>query len=190
MFIAALRQSGQCWRIDSSARLQSRLRIAKSKLPMQGPHHVTFEHHYFVEMRGSFFPKLRLPYKSSNARRVVSYAGPTHMWLQRAAGLRKETRHVQRCIQRYQFRQLSIPQSLQKKAGPSVQDDPLVEQNGVAKLPARKTSLRRVGLEAERSRVVVQHKGGMRVVDPEAQTKVIHISCRVYHSLLTYVPRK
>jgi hypothetical protein len=71
---------------------------------------------------------------------------------------------------------LSIPQSLKKKASQTVQDELPVEQNGGVKLPARKTSLRRVGLEAERSRVVVRHRGGLRVVDPEVETKVIPVS--------------
>jgi hypothetical protein len=101
------------------------------------------------------------------------------MLLQRATGLRTEARLIRRCIQRHQpsehfnQRQLSIPSRLKKEQAPK--GEPPVEQNGGAKWPARKTSLRRVGLEAERSRVVVRHRGGLRVVDPEVQTKVIHI---------------
>jgi hypothetical protein len=54
-----------------------------------------------------------------------------------------------------------------------VKDELPVQQNEGPKLPPRKTSLRRVGLEAERSRVVVKNRGGLRIVDPEVQTKVI-----------------
>jgi hypothetical protein len=116
---------------------------------------------------------------SSNALGAVSYAGTTHMLLQRATGLRTETRQIQRCIQRFQpsgylsQRQLSIPSSLKKKQEPLVKNELPTEQN--EKLPARKTSLRRVGLEAERSRVIVRHRGGLRVVDAEVETKVIQI---------------
>jgi hypothetical protein len=68
---------------------------------------------------------------------------------------------------------LSIQQSLRKKQEPLVKDEPPVQQNGGLKLPPRKTSLRRVGLEAERSRVVVKNRGGLKIVHPEFQTKVI-----------------
>lgn len=112
---------------------------------------------------------------SSNAQRRVVEVERAHMWLQRAKknGLRTEARLIQRCIQQnHSHRQLSIPRSLKKKQDPLVRDDPPVEQNGAPKLPPRKTSLRRVGLEAERSRVVVRHRGGVRVIDPDVQTKV------------------
>jgi hypothetical protein len=45
--------------------------------------------------------------------------------------------------------------------------------------PERKTSLRRVGLEAERSRVVVRHKGGLRTLEHGVETKVDTESVRV-----------
>jgi hypothetical protein len=40
------------------------------------------------------------------------------------------------------------------------------------RLSAGKTSLRRVSLEAERSRVVVRDRHGRRFVDPDVETKV------------------
>src|SRR5579871_4518224 len=43
------------------------------------------------------------------------------------------------------------------------------------RLSAGKTSLRRVSLEAERSRVVVRYRHGRRFVDPEVETKVCRI---------------
>lgn len=98
-----------------------------------------------------------------------------HMWLQIATknSLRTEARLVQRCIQQsHTKRQLSIPRSLRKKQESLAKDDKPADQNGGPKLPPRKTSLRRVGLEAERSRVVVRHRGGVRVVDPDVHTKV------------------
>jgi hypothetical protein len=65
--------------------------------------------------------------------------------------------------------------------------DVQVQQDGVApnkadkpksEKPERKTSLRRVGLEAERSRVVVRHKGGVRTLEHGVETKVRCPSCR------------
>lgn len=97
------------------------------------------------------------------------------MWLQRATknSLNSEARLITRCVQQnHGQRQLSIPRSLKKKQEPLLRDNPPVEQNGSPKLPPRKTSLRRVGLEAERSRVVVRDRGGVRVIDPDVQTKV------------------
>ncbi|TID14094.1 DUF155-domain-containing protein [Venturia nashicola] len=97
------------------------------------------------------------------------------MWLRKASksGLRTETRLLTRCVQRnHSQRHLSIPRSLKKKQDPLGRDDPPIEQSGRLKLPPRKTSLRRVGLEAERSRVVVRHRGGMRVLDPDVQTRI------------------
>ncbi|RDI84003.1 hypothetical protein Vi05172_g6027 [Venturia inaequalis] len=102
------------------------------------------------------------------------------MWLQRATknSLRAEARLIHpRILQNHSQRQLSIPRSLKKKQEPLVKDDSPAEQNGTPKLPPRKTSLRRVGLEAERSRVVVRHRGGMRVIDPDVQTKKITAYC-------------
>jgi hypothetical protein len=101
------------------------------------------------------------------------------MLLQRANGLRREARHrFHQCIYQHKpsvypgQRQLNIARGLRKKPDPPVQDEPPPEKTERLKLPARKTSLRRVGLEAERSRVIVRHRGGLRVIDPEVQTKV------------------
>jgi hypothetical protein len=57
-----------------------------------------------------------------------------------------------------------------KVAGAS-REEPAIErvENAAAK-PPRKTSLRRVGLEAEQSRVVIKNKGRVRVI--EGGTKV------------------
>lgn len=41
-----------------------------------------------------------------------------------------------------------------------------------ARPSAGKTSLRRVSIEAERSRVIVRNRGGRRFVDPDIETKV------------------
>lgn len=43
------------------------------------------------------------------------------------------------------------------------------------RLSAGKTSLRRVSLEAERSRVVIRDRHGRRFVDPDVETKVCQI---------------
>lgn len=50
------------------------------------------------------------------------------------------------------------------------QDEPPKEKPG--RPSAGKTSLRRVSLEAERSRIVVRDRHGRRFVDPDVETKV------------------
>jgi hypothetical protein len=71
-------------------------------------------------------------------------------------------------------RQLSTPALFKKDSVQLQQDGAAI--NKVEKLknvkPERKTSLRRVGLEAERSRVVVRHKGGVRTLEHGVETKV------------------
>ena len=52
-------------------------------------------------------------------------------------------------------------------------DEPPKEKPG--RLSAGKTSLRRVSLEAERSRVVVRDRHGRRFVDPDVETKVCQV---------------
>jgi hypothetical protein len=56
------------------------------------------------------------------------------------------------------------------------QDDPEQDEKRAFDKPkirpkARQTSLRRVGIEAERSRQIIQDKGGLRIIDPDIETK-------------------
>ena len=60
------------------------------------------------------------------------------------------------------------------------------QQDGLPKekpsrLSAGKTSLRRVSLEAERSRVVVRDRHGRRFVDPDVETKACSSLAWVFH---------
>jgi len=75
---------------------------------------------------------------------------------------------------------LHSPAIFKKKQGQQLRDGTTAEkldEIDPAKLvtPGRKTSLRRVGLEAERSRtigVIVRHKGGVRTLERGVETKV------------------
>jgi hypothetical protein len=81
-------------------------------------------------------------------------------------------------ISKCEFRQFTNPAVSRRKQDQQAQDGAAVEKiekaekQKAARIAARNTSLRRVGLEAERSRVIVRHKGGLRVIDPEVVTKV------------------
>ncbi|KAF2427740.1 hypothetical protein EJ08DRAFT_637171 [Tothia fuscella] len=84
------------------------------------------------------------------------------------------------------FRYLSTPTVFKRNKPAEVQDESTAEkvadkekespkENGAK--PPRKTSLRRVGLEAERSRVVVKHKGGKRIIERGVETKKLTAYC-------------
>jgi hypothetical protein len=72
------------------------------------------------------------------------------------------------------YRQLSAPALFKKNTDLEKQDGAAGERGEKPKIakPERKTSLRRVGIEAERSRIVVRHKGGVRILERGVETKV------------------
>jgi hypothetical protein len=80
------------------------------------------------------------------------------------------------------IRRLTAPVVVFKRhKAAEVQDGAAIEkvekaEKSKVKLP-RKTSLRRVGLEAEQSRVVIKNKGRVRVID--GGTKVRHVGSQI-----------
>jgi hypothetical protein len=71
-------------------------------------------------------------------------------------------------------RPLSTPSLFNKNHDQRQQDGVVSDkiENKKNGKPARNTSLRRVGLEAERSRVIVRNKGGVRILERGVETKV------------------
>jgi hypothetical protein len=67
-------------------------------------------------------------------------------------------------------RPLSTPAAFKKKQEAQIHDDKVEKPK--APRPARKTSLRRVGLEAEQKRVVVRRRGGIQVIERGIGTRV------------------
>lgn len=150
---------------------------------MQIPSRQSFETPQFLNFTS---PKnssttLQHPYSSSRDDPTKRYnIEPKSMFAFRAGGngvrsaarlLRSERQQV---LGHYRnaSRPLSTPTVLKRKPEQKQQDESPVEKVDKQKTPARKTSLRRVGLEAERSRVVVRHRGGMRTIERGVETKV------------------
>jgi required for meiotic nuclear division protein 1 len=73
------------------------------------------------------------------------------------------------------IRQLSSSRAWNKKQ--DVQNEPQKEKPPVSRPLAAKTSLRKVSMEAERSRIIVKGKGGRRFIDPDVDTKKITAYC-------------
>ncbi|KAF2122104.1 hypothetical protein BDV96DRAFT_562922 [Lophiotrema nucula] len=121
-----------------------------------------------IRLSRSFAPPLRIATASTSA---LSFRAPTQILSARTFSSTLGTR------KKVDFTQRQEPSKLEPEAVPSPKEDQKTERKGPRKNAGKTSSLRRVAVEAQRSRGFVKGKGSKRFIDPEAATKTVTAYC-------------